>query len=108
VGKGRGFVNIKTLKINGFEYEVQYHDDLGGDMVGNIDYVEGIINVEKHSNKGMLLTILHEAVHGILFSAGLNNVDDDEHDERIVQAMAHGIYTLIKDNPKLVELIKKG
>lgn len=107
MGKGRGFVNIKTLKINGFEYEVQYHDDLGGDMVGNIDYVEGIINVEKHSNKGMLLTILHEAVHGILFSAGFNNVDD-EHDERVIQALAHGIYTLIKDNPELVKEIKNS
>ncbi|MBB6061899.1 hypothetical protein HNP65_000321 [Thermosipho japonicus] len=86
-------MNIKTLKINGFEYEVQFHDDLGGDMVGNIDYVEGIINVEKHSKKGMLLTLLHEAIHGILFSA---------------QALAHGIYTLIKDNPELVKAIKNS
>jgi len=101
-------MNLKTLKINGFEYEIQYSDNLGGDMVGNIDYIEGIINVEKHSTKGMLLTLLHEAVHGILFSAGLNNSGNDEHDERLVQALAHGVYTLIKDNPKLVKMIQGG
>lgn len=56
----------------------------------------------------MLLTLLHEAVHGILFSAGMNNVGEDEHDERLVQALAHGVYTLIKDNPKLVKAIQES
>lgn len=100
--------NLETIKINGIEYEIQVLEELSGDIVGDIDFIDGIIRLEKHSKRGMLMTLLHESIHGILFSAGLNNTEEDEHDERLISALAHGFYTLIKDNPKLVKKIQEG
>ncbi len=42
------------------------------------------------------LVVLHECIHGILFSAGYK-----DHDEKMVEALAHGLYMLQRDNPEL-------
>ena len=78
-----------------------------GNQVGEIDVFEGVIYIEDNAPRGQLITLLHEIIHAILYSAGYSNLDDEEHDEKFVDAIANGLYTVIKDNPELIELIRR-
>ena len=78
-----------------------------GNQVGEIDVFEGVIYIEDNAPRGQLITLLHEIIHAILYSAGYTNLDDNEHNEKLIDAITHGLYTVIKDNPELIELIRK-
>jgi hypothetical protein len=42
-------------------------------------------------------TLWHEILHGILHGAGIR----DDHDEQQIEALAHGIIQVLRDNPSL-------
>lgn len=98
---------LKKVKINGLDYEIKLVERMLGDEVGEIDTLEGAIYLESNPPRGLLITLLHEIIHAILYSAGYNNIDENEHDEKMIYALAYGLYTVIKDNPELIELIRK-
>lgn len=52
-------------------------------------------------------TVLHEALHGIYFQAGLRLEpwSKDKVEEKIIWSMAPKILELLKDNPELVEYL---
>ena len=98
---------LKKVKINGLDYKIKLVSEMYGDEVGRIDIFEGIIYLENSKPRGMLFTLLHEIIHAILYSAGYTNLDDNEHNEKFIDAITHGLYTVIKDNPELIELIRR-
>lgn len=94
---------IKRVNINGMIYGIVYVDQLEDDKVGEIDYTENIIRIEKHSNQFMKVTLLHEIIHGIFFHLGFT-----EQDEQVISALAHAIYNFVRDNPELIKSLQKG
>ena len=44
------------------------------------------------------VTLIHEALHAILYAAGIAG----DHDERVIDALAYGLVSLLRDNPALV------
>lgn len=53
----------------------------------------------------ILHTLIHEINHAIFW---LYNIEKDDDEERIVNTMANAWVQVYKDNPKLVEFIRKA
>ena len=66
-------------------------------VVGLIDYYDQRIDTYVGLSPATeWVNLWHETVHGILHNAGI-----DDHDENMVNALAHGICQVLVDNPKI-------
>lgn len=61
----------------------------------------------KQSPSGLRDTVIHEALHAILYLAGLLNALELNHEteERLVVTLAPWLLALLRDNPKLVDFL---
>lgn len=85
------------IKIGPLFYTVSECEYLGK-FVGDISDNDCTINILKNLPKQVKdVTILHEVLHGILFQAGI------KHNEQIIEALSHGVYAFLRDNPKLIK-----
>jgi len=93
----------KSLKIGGHQYEVvfPYVFTERFDRVGDIDYSKKIIRVaEEYGNEprkasAIIVTLIHEVLHGIDDITGHNMFDGKE---GYVEALSEGIYQVLVDN----------
>lgn len=97
-------MNIPTkVRINGIDYAVYSEKVIvcdGKELYGQIRYNEAVIGLSMTacaSKQMMELTLLHEILHGIHQTSGM----ELENDEAVVEMFARGIYQVIKDNPEL-------
>lgn len=95
------------LKIGGLTYNLQLLDTspkLNGDeLLGLIDYdrQEIYISNEQHIET-KLVTIIHELLHGIVHD---RNLPVGGNEENIVDGLSRGIYQILVDNPRLVNML---
>jgi hypothetical protein len=98
----------ESIQIGPVAYAVRERDDLhtvDGDgkkawLNGQILYSEAEIRVAAdQADVRKVITLWHEALHGILDQAGL-----DKHDEQAIIALGFGLVQLVRDNPALVAL----
>lgn len=87
------------VKIGPVLYEVKEETRLVDEqMFGQIRYTELLIEMRPYVALSMQeITLWHEMLHGLLLQGGIR-----EHDERILDVLAHGIVALLQDNPNLV------
>lgn len=72
---------------------------------GIIDLIQGEIYLDDSIGETVKPTILmHEIVHGILCSRGLEDISSNE---EAVDAIARGIINLINDNSELIKYINE-
>lgn len=98
---------LKSIKIGPITYQVQEVKDLHtheGDtrkyLHGEIKWADATIRVEiDQADDRKVVTLWHEAIHGILENAG-----QDDHPENLVIALGFGVVQLMRDNPELVRL----
>ncbi len=93
---------MNKVKIMATEYTVLEVEqiDKGKRVLGEIDYIEQVIKLEKELNEDLKKEILiHEILHGILEKLGF---DDLNNDEQKVQSIASTLYQVLKDNTNLV------
>lgn len=90
----------KTLKIGNCTYRIEEHGD--GNLltetrfVGRIDYTNLVIAIGKDlPDERQADTLIHEAVHGILYELGRHSLNEDE---AFVSTLSCLVYALIKDN----------
>jgi hypothetical protein len=99
---------IASVKVGGFQYKIVYIQNLrddDGKLDGRIHHGKTIIQVEDDlSPQAMPQTILHEVVHAIHVQIGRT---EQNKDESYVDALAHSIYQVMRDNPELVRMIVK-
>lgn len=95
----------KSLRVSGREYTISFCSEPLEriserlSVVGEINQMDGVIKLTDGLCRDQtLLTVLHEALHGVLYNAGI-----DEHDEAVIQVFSHGIHQLLSDNKWLVE-----
>jgi hypothetical protein len=94
----------KTLSIGGIEhaiYETPSVTNGKESLYGRIDYGDCAIHIssaECGAYEHKCVTMLHEALHGISHQAALNFKKDSE--ERIITALAFGVYRLFQDNAR--------
>lgn len=94
---------INSIRIGGIDYEVKIIPDLrDGDkkLDGCIRYGDCEILLEETLSSQMKhQVLLHEIVHGIFTTLGR------ELDENAVDAVAHMLLQILRDNPGLAEVI---
>lgn len=71
---------ICKFKINDKEYTIYDVDKIEGkdSYVGESNYDEGLIYIEKTNSKEMLITLKHELMHVWLYENGHKNQDGNE------------------------------
>jgi hypothetical protein len=75
--------------------------DAPGLLHGDINYGRCRIRLSADDDPQLrYVTLWHEALHGILHAAGI-----EEHDEPTIIALSHGIAQIIKDNPELIAAV---
>jgi|TARA_R100000700_G_C3171465_1_gene146072 hypothetical protein len=65
-------------------------------IIGYTDDEKGV----SHAN-----TLLHEIIHAIVYQW---NIDVGEKEETIVNGLTNGLTTVLVDNPKLIDYLKKN
>ena len=69
-----------------------------GELHGDINTRKCRIRIDANDDPQIQhLTVWHEVLHGILMGAAY----PDEHDEQVIDALAHGIVQVLRDNPIL-------
>lgn len=89
-----------SIRIAGVEYKIIYVSDLNNGVnlaYGHIDYDNSVIMLSstigtEHQKRCCIMW--HEIIHGIIEASGLE-IDDEE---KVVDAIARGIYQVLQDN----------
>jgi hypothetical protein len=90
----------KSIKIGPVVYAVTEEARVANEsMWGQIVYAESKIELNPGMNpQHRKITLWHEMIHGMLLQGGIR-----EHDERILDVLAHGIVSVLQDNKGLLE-----
>ena len=94
-------INIPdNVRIGALDFLVEVLDlgDFQSEHVGLTNFLDQKISIAKMGQQMMDVTFLHEIIHAILSNAGY---PEENHDEKLIDAIANGFYCLIRDNAKL-------
>lgn len=53
-------------------------------------------------------TLLHEVLHAVLFNTGISDRMTDKAEEHLVRALSPALFSLLRDNPDLVQYLTGG
>ena len=92
---------MSTVRIGCIDYAITVEDSLvdddGNEIFGQCAYDACEIQIlSRLAAQTKLATLWHEIVHAILIDCGYA-----DHDEQMVSALAHGILSVLKNNPKI-------
>ena len=95
----------KTIKIGGHNYEVIFpyvfteRNDLNGDIDDNKKIIRlvGSIEGEKRVDSALMVTLIHEILHGLDHTTGQRMFAGDEGEKKI-EALSEGIYQVLVVN----------
>ena len=89
------------IKIGPILYDVlEVHELCGeaGSLCGDLNTSRTRIRINADDDSQVqVVTLWHEILHGILYTAGIR-----DHDERLIDALAHGLVQVISDNPEII------
>lgn len=92
----------EKVHINGIPFDVHILDTMGAvldnKLAACISYQDQQIVLEQRGGHMMQVSLLHEVIHGMLFALGRS-----DHDEVLVDGLAHQLHMFIRDNPKVFE-----
>ncbi len=98
------------LYIAGIKYKIEFTEGLvDNETMGMCLYDQQKIRVSKELNPGRSVqTLIHEAVHAVLFEAGYHT--DKDHDEEFIDRVTAVVTTIFADerNNELVQMMQKG
>ena len=84
--------------------EVEELASASGELYGDINYERCRIRIRAESDPQIKhVTLWHEVLHGILRNAAI-----EDHDEQQIDALAHGIIQVLRDNPQLTAVVSTG
>lgn len=91
------------VKVGALTYKVEETDrlELGTNYLGEILYDTLEIRVRPGAEQRERQTLLHEIIHAML-----TNIGEKEHDERVVEGLAHMLLEVIQDNPDLIDSLR--
>lgn len=104
-----GKIKIDTIVFDVIPKYPVINGNTGRELVaGQISYQEGIIEISTNrSIDNLKQTLLHEVVHGILKTRGVENLIPEDVRENVVEGFATGLLQVIRDNPRLMDYLEK-
>ena len=98
---------LSPIKIGAVCYSLEYIENLQDDgrpLDGQIDHGLAKISIKSNMDDQIRVqTLLHEIIHAIETQTGRRR----ELKEPMIDALAFGIYQVMRDNPHLVRMITK-
>lgn len=90
----------EKVHISGIPFDVRTLETMGAaldnKLAACISYQDQQIVLEQRGEHMMEVSFLHEVIHGMMFALGRS-----EHDEVLVDGLAHQLHLFIKDNPDI-------
>lgn len=95
---------MTTIRIHDFDYELVFsprlQDEVGEPCTGLHDYTRTRIEIEQDASPAVRhQAVWHEILHAVLVAAG---IEEKKHKEDVIDAAAHGIVQVLRDNPWLI------
>lgn len=92
------------IKIGPVLYQVLYVPELAsaehGALCGDFNAAKARIRINADDDPQVqIVTLWHELLHGLLYTAGIR-----EHDEQVIDALAHGLIQLLTENPEIIPI----
>lgn len=96
----------KSVRVFGIPYTIEKHDRItvdGQNADGSVTYNTALIEIVD----GMPLevervVVMHEVLHAMFKAQGQNEYRSDEN---LIEAVAHGVVQVIRDNPLLLSYL---
>lgn len=89
----------EKVVISGVPFDVMMINanvaNLNNQYVGVLNECDQLICIKECASEMQYINFLHECVHGMLFGIGILG----DHDEKLVDGLAHQLYLFIRDNP---------
>ena len=105
----------KKIKISFADVDIQTSDDIkfAEENFGEYDSRNNRITISSNSmDRDIANTLLHEIVHASVWYGGLKDdgaaLEDDKHEEHVVNVLTNQLCQIFRDNPKILTIIKKG
>jgi hypothetical protein len=105
----------RTIKISFADVDIETSDDtqFAEENFGEYDSRSNKITLSSNStDRDIANTLLHEIVHACVWYGGLKDdgaaLEDDKHEEHVVNVITNQLCQIFRDNPKILTIIKKG
>jgi hypothetical protein len=105
----------RTIKISFADVDIETSDDtkFAEENFGEYDSRNNKITISSNStDRDIANTLLHEIVHASVWYGGLKDdgaaLEDDKHEEHVVNVLTNQLCQIFRDNPKILTIIKKG
>jgi hypothetical protein len=105
----------KKIKISFADVDIETSDDtkFAEENFGEYDSRNNKITISSNStDRDIANTLLHEIVHASVWYGGLKDdgaaLEDDKHEEHVVNVLTNQLCQIFRDNPKILTIIKKG
>ena len=105
----------KKIKISFADVDIETSDDtkFAEENFGEYDSRNNKITISTNStDRDIANTLLHEIVHASVWYGGLKDdgaaLEDDKHEEHVVNILTNQLCQIFRDNPKILTIIKKG
>jgi predicted heme/steroid binding protein len=105
----------KKIKISFADVDIETSDDtkFTEENFGEYDSRNNKITISTNStDRDIANTLLHEIVHASVWYGGLKDdgaaLEDDKHEEHVVNVLTNQLCQIFRDNPKILTIIKKG
>lgn len=89
------------VQIGPIVYEVLHLPDLcgpSGALMGDFNASRARIRINADDDPQVqIVTLWHELIHALLYTAGYR-----DHDEQQIDALAHGLVQVLRDNPEII------
>ena len=105
---------MKSLRIGALDYTVEEYDRdhvSDTDKLGQHLATDQVIKYYKSGDTSKdFVTVLHEVMHGIVWSYGLDTTTDidPKQEESYINVLALGVFAALRDNPALRALLQKA
>jgi len=103
-----------NIRVGAFDYPVEENKEamtVAGTSGAHLGDEQKILVDPTLAPQQYAETLLHESIHAIIHQTNLREVifesfdDPDKAEERLVRPLSTGLYTLLRNNPGLVDLI---
>jgi len=104
------------IKVGWKDLKIEYVDPTfkknNADFWGQFVARKGLIEIQREAQGDDLAnTLLHEVLHAIVYSSSLNSeggaLEEDKHEEQVVNSVTNHLMAVFKDNPWFLDWLKE-